>query len=148
MDKKGLKPIALTGILIFFAIVFGIIIMLINNNTVESEEFCNVDVGMKLVTISEKELLCYDQENKEIKFTIENGAETKIEGLIVKIIKNQEEEVTELNELNIGKVANYVANIPSNFHPEEIEIVPVVTIKDRNRKCVKESIEREDISIC
>jgi hypothetical protein len=142
MNKKALTPVALTSLLILFAILLGLVIMNINTTTSQALDKCTVDVNLQFSTISDAEQLCFDTATQQIKFTIENGATTTIEGLIFQI----DTEIIEL-DAKIGKAATYVGSVPATL-PEEFSITPKIINNDLLKTCSNEILSRKNLPVC
>ena len=143
MNKKGLSAIAFTGIVIIFAISFGLVMKYVSAGASTQGPSCKVNVGLSFTTISDEKQLCFDGEN--IQFTIENGAETKILGLEVTL---NEETKIDLPDLDIGKVASYVGNVPFSSKPKKVSITPKIKINDVVQSCESKSLNSDDIRDC
>jgi hypothetical protein len=142
MNKRGISPLLLTTFLILFAIIFGIIMLSLAKNPALELNTCAVDVNLQFLTIDEFSLLCQDESN--IQFTVQNGALTEIESLIITI--NDQTNI-ELNQ-RIEKAGSYVAEIPFKEKVKKIEITPKIKINDKIEECHREKISSKDIPGC
>ena len=108
MNKRGIAPLVATLLLISFAISLGVVIMNFGRAQVELEAQCAIDIGLRLAEIGGKEDICFNQGKSEIRFTIENGVNIDVEGLIVNIIGTEKADTFELNDAKMSKAGNYL----------------------------------------
>ena len=74
MNKKAVSPLIATLLLIFAAIVLGVLVMNWGRAHVEAGAKCSVATDMKLVDIGGVKQVCYSRvENGFVEFTVENG---------------------------------------------------------------------------
>lgn len=152
MDKRGIAPLVATLLLISFAVSLGVVIMNFGRAQVELEAQCAIDVGLKFTNIGGNEQVCYDPAKKDIAFTIENGVNIKVEGLIINIIGSQQAQTFELNEAKMGKVGTYIGHLnydqTSNGQVRQMKITPKVVLYDEEVICVEKSLTIETVGNC
>ncbi|MBU0457354.1 MAG: hypothetical protein ABH824_04970 [Nanoarchaeota archaeon] len=151
-DKKAITPIMATFLLISFAVALGVVIMNFGRAQVELEAQCPVDIGLKFSVIGGNEEVCYDNTQKDLSFTIENGININVEGLIVNIIGTQKAETFEINEAKMGRAAVYLGHV--NYDSSEvgeirqIKISPKIMLQDEEQVCVDKALIIEEIKSC
>lgn len=152
MNKRGISPIIATLLLISFAVALGVVIMNFGRAQVELEAQCAIDVGMKLSNIGGEDQLCYDTASKNIKFTIENGVNIKVEGLIFNTIGTEKAETFELNEAKMGKAGNFLGNVKYDNSISgdirQIKISPKVILFDEEQICPEKALIIESVKNC
>ena len=91
---------------------------------VELEAQCPINVGLKLAVVGGVEEVCYNAAKKDFSFTIENGVNIKVEGLIVNIIGTQKAETFELNDAKSKKISMEEADLNSykDIHPDNYQL--------------------------
>ena len=152
MNKKGIAPLVATLLLISFAVALGVVIMNFGRAQVELEAQCPINVGLKLAQISNTDEICYDQTKKDISFTLENGVNIKVEGLIVNIIGSQKADSFELNEAKINKAGNYLGHVKydttTGGEIRQIKITPKVILYDEEQICIEKALVIENVKAC
>ncbi|PIN75211.1 hypothetical protein COV17_04080 [Candidatus Woesearchaeota archaeon CG10_big_fil_rev_8_21_14_0_10_36_11] len=151
-DKEGITPLMATLLLISFAVALGVVIMNFGRAQVESEAQCPIDVGLKLAIVAGKEEVCYNTAKKDFSFTIENGVNIKVEGLIVNIIGTQKAETFELNDAKIPKAGTYIGHVKYDSKSagtiRQVKISPKVVMYDEEQICVEKALILENIRGC
>ena len=152
MNKRGIAPLVATLLLISFAISLGVVIMNFGRAQVELEAQCAIDVGLRLAEIGGKEDICFNQAKSEIRFTIENGININVEGLVVNIIGTEKADTFELNNAKMSKAGNYLGKIKYNKavsgEVRQIKISPKVVLYDEEQICIEKAVIIEKISNC
>lgn len=153
MDKRGISPVIATLLLISFAVALGVVIMQFGRAQVELEAQCAIDVGLHFSTIEGVEQqVCYDEAKKELRFTIENGVNIKVEGLILNIIGTEQAQTSELNDAKLAKDGTYVGQVKYNTathgQARQVTISPKVILYDEELTCTKKSIVTENVKNC
>jgi len=148
-DKKAITPLMATFLLISFAVAIGVVVMNLGRAQLEENAQCAVDIGMKLAVISSTEQLCYDAKAQALKFTVENGVNIKVVGLIANIIDDLKAESFEL-DAPIIKAGNYLGNVKySASGPiKQVKITPKVILHDQEQICTEQAIIQENIANC
>jgi len=141
-----------TILLISFAVAVGVVVMNFGRAQVELEAQCPVDIGLRLAEIGGEKELCYDSVKKDITFTIENGVNVKVDGLIVNIIGSNEAKTTELNAAIMPKLSNFLGHITydSSVSGEirQVKVTPKITLYDEEQICLEKALIVENIKSC
>jgi len=141
-----------TLLLISFAVAIGVVIMNFGRAQVESEAQCAIDVGMHFSNIGGSEQMCYDSSKSEIYFTIENGVNIKVEGLIVNVIGTQQADTYTLDDAKMDKSGIYVGHVRYDKAVKgdirQIKISPKVVLYDEEIICQEKSITIENVKAC
>ena len=152
MNKRGISPIIATLLLISFAVAFGDVIMSFGRAQVELEAQCPINVGLKLAVVGGVEEVCYNAAKKDFSFTIENGVNIKVEGLIVNIIGTQKAETFELNDAKIAKAGTYIGHVTYNSAISgtirQVKISPKVVMYDEEQICIEKALILESVKGC
>jgi flagellin-like protein len=152
MNKRGIAPLVATLLLISFAVALGVVIMSFGRAQVELEAQCPINIGMKLSEISGEEQLCYDSAKKELIFTIENGVNIKVDGLVFNIIGSIQAESYELNDAKMGKAGNYLGQISYNVETSgkirQIKVSPKINLYEEEQICVDKALIIEEVRDC
>ena len=150
MDKRGISPIVATLLLISFAIALGVVIMTFGKAQVELEAQCPINIGLKLANIGGEEQLCY--QNGELKFTLENGVNINVDGLIVNIIGTNRAETFELNDAVMSKAGIFLGNVPYNLASggeiRQVKISPKIVLYDEEQICPDKALIIEKVRNC
>ncbi|MBI4980343.1 hypothetical protein HZC30_02165 [Candidatus Woesearchaeota archaeon] len=150
--KKGITPLMATFLLISFAVAVGVVVMNLGSAQVEESAQCPINIGLKLSNIGGQDQLCYDVGAKELKFTLENGINIKVEGLIVNIIGTDKAESYEFNEAKVGKAGTYLgkADYDSAVAGEirQLKISPKVVLYDTEQICTEQALVAEMVRNC
>jgi len=151
-DKKGITPIMATVLLLSFAVAIGVVVMNFGRAQVEESAECPVDIGLKLAEISGQKQLCYNAGSKQVKFTIENGVNTEVKGIIVNIIGAQEAKSFDIPSASMIKLGNYLGNV--NYDNgisgdiKQVKITPKVVLYDQEQICVEQALVVENLKGC
>ena len=150
--KKAVTPLMITFLLISFAVAVGVVVMNFGSAQVEAGAECAVDIGLKFSIISGAEQVCYDAAKKDFSFTLENGANTAVSGLVVNVIGKTKAESAELNEAKISKAGVYLGHITydSSVSGEirQLKISPKITHFDTELVCTEQAIVLEKVKAC
>lgn len=142
----------ITFLLISFAGAVGVVVMNLGAAEVEESAQCPVDIGLKLAQIGSANQFCLDQAKKEIRFTLENGVNIKIEGLIVNIIGESDAKSEDFAQAKIGKAGNFLGKIqydPVTFgKPMQVKITPKVLLHDEEQICQEAALATENVRNC
>jgi len=150
--KKGITPLMITLLLISFAVAVGFVVMNFGAAAAEDQAICPIEVGLKLAVIGGQDQLCYNQASKEIAFTLENGINIKVDGLVFNAIGNKKAESFELTEAKMIKAGNYMGNVPYDASVDgelqQIKITPVVVLYEESEICTEQALILENIRTC
>ena len=148
-NKRGITPIMATLLLVSFAVAVGVVVMNFGRAQVEEEAQCAINIGLKLAEIGGQQQLCYDSTQQSIRFTIENGVNIKVEGLIVNIIETDKAESIEVNEAKIIKAGTYLGTIKHAASSiQQVKIIPKVMLFDQEEICAEQALVVENIRNC
>ncbi len=141
-----------TFLLISLAVAVGVVIMNFGRAQVESEATCPINIDLKLSVIKEAEQLCYESGEKDLFFTVENGVNVNVEGLIVNVIGTQKAETFELSQARMGKAGVYVGHIPydssASGEIRQIKISPKILLYDKEEICIDQAVVSEQVIAC
>ncbi|MEK6950204.1 MAG: hypothetical protein AABX13_00580 [Nanoarchaeota archaeon] len=151
-NKRAITPLMITMLLISFAVAVGTGITRFGEAQLEEGAECAIETKMKLSSIGGQEQLCYNAAAKKISFTVENGLNINIEGLIVNVIGNEKADTFELNNAKMTKAGSYVGNLPSamdvNGEIRQIKITPKLSLPEGEAICVEQAIVAEQVRPC
>src|SRR3989344_2077332 len=92
LSKEGITPLMIGFLLVSFAVAVGVVVMNLGSAQVEEEAECAVDIGLRFSTIGGEEQVCYDAAKKVFSFSVENGINIEVKGIVVNIIGTQKAE--------------------------------------------------------
>ncbi len=148
-DKRGIAPLIATLLLISFAVSLGVVVMNFGRAQVELQAQCPVDIGLKLAEISGKRQICHD--GKDLSFTVENGVNIKVTGLMINVIGSKKAETKEL-VAEIPKAGTYVGSIPYNKAVSgdirQVKIIPKIKLSAEEDICVEKALVVELVAGC
>ncbi len=151
-NKEGVTPLMITMLLLSLAVAVGVVIMNFGRAQVEENAQCAIDIGLHFASISGQEQLCYDAGQKSLRFTVENGINIKVEGLIVNIIGSEKAETLELNDAKMTKAGSYVgkASFDSSAGGQirQVKITPKVVLYDTEQICGEQALVVEKVGNC
>lgn len=150
--KKGVTPLMITLLLISFAVAVGVVVMNFGAAEVEEEAQCPVQIGLKLAIIGGQEQLCYDSAKKDVAFTLENGVNIKVEGLVFSVIGEVKAESYELNDAKMIKAGNYLGHLNYDSSVsgkiKQIKITPKIVLYDAEQICTEQATVLENVRNC
>ncbi len=150
LGKKAITPLMGTILLVSFAVAVGMVVMNLGRAEVENSAICPVDIGFNFVTIGGEQQLCYDKE--KLTFTVENGVNVNIEGLVVSVIGKEKADTLELNDAKMSKAGSYVGkaafDAASGGEIRQIKISPKVLLKGEEQICADQALVVEEIPAC
>ena len=152
LRKKGITPLMATFLLISFAVAIGVVVMNFGRAQVEQQAECAIDINLKFSKISNQDQICYDASKKDITFTIENGINIKVDGLILNTIGSQKADSLELNDAKIGKAGVYLGHMKYDKavsgDMKQLKITPKVTMYDQEQICTEKALVVENLRAC
>lgn len=150
--KEGVTPLMITMLLLSLAVAVGVVIMNFGRAQVEENAQCAIEIGLHFSSIGGQEQLCYDAGKKALSFTVENGVNIKVEGLIVNIIGSEKAETLELNEAKMTKAGSYVGKASfdsvAGGQIRQVKITPKVVLYDAEQICSEQAIVVESVGGC
>jgi hypothetical protein len=151
MNKKGISPLIATFLLISFAVALGVVIMSFGRAQVELEAQCPISIGLVISNIGGEDQFCYDSNAKEIKFTLENGVNIKVNGLVFNVIGSIQAESSEINT-EIIKAGTYLGNMKydssTSGEIRQVKISPKINLYDEEQICTDKALVIENIKEC
>ena len=150
--KEGVTPLMVTMLLLSLAVAVGVVVMNFGRAQVEENAQCAINIGVHFSSISGQEQFCYDAAQKSLRFTVENGVNIKVEGLIVNIIGSEKAETLELNEAKMMKAGTYVGKVAfdtaAGGQIKQIKITPKVVLYDVEQICGEQALVVESVKNC
>jgi len=152
MRKRGMAPLVATLLLIAFAVAVGVVIMNFAGAQVEQEAQCTINIGLKFSKIGGEEQFCFNAAKNQLFFTIENGVNIKVEGLVINIIGTQNVLSMNLDDAKIDKAGTYMKYVP--YDPtqlgklRQIKIVPKVKMYEEELVCQEKAVVLEKVRDC
>lgn len=151
-NKEGVTPLMVTMLLLSLAVAVGVVIMNFGRAQVEEKAQCAIDIGLHFVSIGGEEQFCYDAGKKALSFTVENGLNIKVEGLIVNVIGTEKAETLELNEAKMTKAGTYVGKASfdsaAGGQIRQVKITPKVVLYDAEQICSEQALVVESVKRC
>src|SRR3989344_4325595 len=152
MDKRGISPVIVTILIVGLAVGLGIAIMNLGKAYVQEEAQCPIAIGLTAAVINEQQSFCYNQNKREIEFTVENGVNINVNGLIVNVIGSEKADTFELNDAKITKAGAYVGRVPYDSSKDgeirQIKISPKEVLYDEKQICNEKALLVEKIEDC
>ena len=152
LTKEGITPLMIGFLLVSFAVAVGVVIMNLGSAEVEEQAECAADIGMQFSVIGGTEEVCYDSAKKIFSFSVENGVNININGLVVNIIGTNKAESFELNEAKMGKAAVYLGRVPydtaASGEIRQVKISQKIIPYDREEVCLEQAIVVEKVKPC
>jgi len=146
-SKKGITPIMATLLLISFAVAVGVVVMNLGRAQVESDAQCAIEIGLKFSEISGQQQLCYEGSGS-LKFTLENGININVKGLVVNVIGTDKAETFELNDAEMTKAGTYLGSVNFAGQIRQVKITPKVILYDNEEICTEQALVSENIPSC
>ena len=152
MNKRGVAPLIATLLLISFAVSVGMVVMNFGRAQVELKAECPINIGLHLSMIGGEEQICYSEGKKELKFTVENGVNIKVTGLLVNIIGSEEAKTSELKDAQIDKAGTYIGKVSFDSsifgQIKQVKLTPKVILYDVEEICVEKALVVENVKRC
>lgn len=152
MDKKGITTLMALSLVVVFLIAAGTYVYATYFRPPVEEAECGETIGWKIMTIDQKEDICYDQKAKLIRFTVENGLLFSLEGIYAKVQGQNSETATHLSEAKTGKAGAVVGDI--SFDPQtagalqRVQLLPIVVVDDAEIACTDALLEKRQLEPC
>lgn len=152
LTKEGITPLMIGFLLVSFAVAVGVVVMNLGSAEVEEQAECAVDIGLQFSIISGEEQVCYDATKKIFSFSVENGVNINVNGIVVNIIGTQKAESFELSEAKMGKAAVYLGRVPydtaASGEIRQVKISPKIIPYDQEEVCLDQAIVVESVKPC
>lgn len=151
-SKKGVTPLMIGLLLVSFAVAVGVVVMNLGRAQVEEEAECPINIGLTFSVVEETDQVCYDAGKKDLSFTVENGVNIKVEGLVVNIIGSTKAETFELNNAKITKAGVYLGHVnydrSVSGEIKQVKITPKIILYDAEHVCPEKALVAEKIRLC
>lgn len=144
--KQKIPPIVATLLLLAFAVGVGVVVMSFGRAQVELEATCPINIDMQFSEIGGVQQSCSD--GNSFKFTVENGVNVNIEGLIVNVIGSDKAETFELNDAKMTKAGNYIGTVNFAGSIKQVKISPKILLKGEEQICPEKALIVESIGGC
>lgn len=152
LNRKAITPLMITMLLISFAVAVSTGITRFGEAQLEEGAECAIETKLTLSTIGGKEQLCYNAAAKKISFTVENGLNINIDGLLANVIGSEKADTFDLNNAKMTKAGSYVGNLPYNTvvngQIRQIKLTPKIRTPEGEAICVEQAIIREEVPAC
>lgn len=149
--KKGMSPLIATVLLIAFAVALGAMIMNWTSDfeppPVGSDDPC-YDVSIELNQVFGKEIFCY--ENDMIRFNIVNSGQKPIEGIQVRTVNENLQQVQqdlEASSLKVGESLEKEIDFDKSGKVH-VELVPRMHAEEGAHYCINKRIVKDVLSEC
>lgn len=151
MKRKGITPLMAGLLLLSFAVAVGVVVMNLGKAQVEEDAVCPLRIGLHAAVISDKEQLCYNAGSKQFSFTVENGVNTAVTGLVVSVIGTGKAETAEFSD-TIAKAGSYVGQVAYDSQAageiRQVKITPTMRVQEEELICPEEAIVVEGVREC
>lgn len=152
LSKEGITPLMIGFLLVSFAVAVGVVVLNLGSAQVEEDAQCAVDIGLRFSKIGGEEQFCYDAAKKIFSFSVENGVNINVNGIVVNIIGAQKAESFELNDGKMGKAAVYLGRVPydtaASGEIRQVKISPKIIPYDEEQVCIDQAIVVEKVKMC
>lgn len=152
LSKEGITPLMIGFLLVSFAVAVAVVILNLGSAQVEEVAQCAVDIGLRFSQISGEDQVCYNAAKNIFSFSVENGININVNGLVVNIIGTQKAESFELNEATMGKAAVYLGRVPydrsASGEIRQVKISPKIIPYDKEEVCIDQAIVVENLKPC
>lgn len=155
-SKKAMSPLMSTLILIVIAIGIGVIAMNWGRAQLEAGSKCAINTEMSFVELNNVPQICYSGsgENGIIKLIVENGVNTDITSLQLRVIGSNKLYMSELADSYIETGYTLMKIVPYNFKMfgdiKQVKVTPKITLYPEEGAilCPEQSLVIEDIKEC
>ena len=156
MNKRAISPLVSTIILIILAIGIGIIVMNWGRAQLEAGAKCSIETDLKVVELNNLPQVCYSGSGDSgfIKFIVENGANTNIETIQLRVIGSEQIYTTDVEESSIEIGYTLQKIVPYNFNIfgkiRQVKLTPKIIVYpgDPLIICPEQAITVENIQEC
>lgn len=141
-----------TFLLISFAVALGVVIMNFGRAQVEEVAQCSIEIGLRFSVVGGEEQFCLERGKNELFFSVENGANIRVEGLVVNIIGTKQAKSYDLGDAKIEKAGVFLKYVPYEAAEigeiRQVKIVPKVNMYDEELVCLEKAIVLEKVRDC
>lgn len=139
-------------LLLSFAVAVGVVVMNFGRANVEEQAECNIDPGLQFSNVSGQLQICYDFVGRALQFTVENGININITGLVINVIGTEKAHSFELNDAAMPRAGTYLGKVHYDSVVgkaiRQVKITPKVKLQDTEEICVDKALIVETISDC
>lgn len=154
-NKKGISPLIATFMLLFFAIVLGVIVMNWGRAQLEEGARCPVDTGIHIVSVNNAPEICYGGRGEDgfINFILENGVKQDISKVHIRILGTKNLLEMDIADSYIKKGESLMGNVPYSFDLfgdiRQVKITPkIILYGNEELICQEQSIEITRLKVC
>ncbi len=150
--RKGIAPLVATLLLITFAVSIGFLFMSFGRAQVDLEATCTIDIGMDFLEIGGQKQICMNRIKNDLTFTVQNGANIAVDGVMVNVIGTERAESFDLNDAKMPKAGSYVTHLGYNEELSgeirQLKIIPKVVLFDTQEVCIEQALVVENVPNC
>lgn len=152
MEKRGITTVMITVLVAVLILAIGLFYYFFFFGPPVEEAKCGLGIDWKILMVGGKEDICYLQTTKEIRFTLENGLATPLEGVYVKVEGEGDSKASLLDDSKMGKAEAFVGRIKFDISKDgplnTLQLVPVVLVDDKKTACTDKALEKVSIETC
>ncbi len=145
MNKFGIAPLIATLLLLSFAISLGVVIMNFGRAAVELQAQCPLNIDLAFAEIGGKQDIC--SSGSELKFTVENGVNMKVTGLVINVIGTDSAETFDLNAA-IEKGGIHLGKAAFSGGVRQVKITPKIQLQGEEQICTEKALITETVGNC
>ena len=150
--KKGITPIMGGLLLVSFAVAVSVVVLNLGQAKTEDSASCPTQIALVFAKIAGKEQVCLNAASKELKFTVENGVNVKVEGLIINVIGSQKAESKEFSDAKMGRAGNYLGTMTYDKTVsgdiKQLKVTPLVIFSEKEQVCTDQALVIEQVGEC
>lgn len=151
-NKRALTPLMITFLLVSFAVAVGVVVINLGRAEVEEKAECTLEIGLKLSEVGGEEQFCLDRAKEQLFFTVENGVNIKVEGLVMNVIGTKKAESYELGEAKMEKAGVFLKYVPYSLEEmgeiKQVKVIPKVNLFDKELICQEQGLVVEKVRDC
>ncbi len=152
MNTRGITTIMALSLVVVFIFVVGVYIYNSYFSPPIGEEDCAASIGWRIMTIDNKEDICYDQKTKQIRFTLENGLLKSLDGVYAKINAEKAQKTIFLTDAKTGRAGAVVGDLSFDQEKEgklvNLQLLPVIVAGKKETACSDEILEKRQLEPC
>lgn len=164
--KKAVSPLIATVLLIAFAVALGAVVMNWGSDYVKKtakstgeksdvDIKCTTDTYLRIISVAGTPQICLRNTTtpERVEFTIENGPNVALEGMVVTVIGNLSINRTTITQA-IGKSDALKLNVSYDTatfgYIKQVRFAPMMKVEDIKDAvtCSKSALTQEDIYVC
>jgi flagellin-like protein len=152
INKKAIAPIVATLLLIAFAVAVGIVVMNFGRAQVEVAATCAVDVGMHFKEENGQRHICYNAAEKQLVFTLENGPNIKVTGVVMDVTGATDTITQHLDDVRMARSGSYSRNADYDKTVSgdirQLKFTPKVTVNKEVLTCTEMALITTRVPDC